>query len=66
VASLLGLVDERRSPDAGFWLQLTVGAVILLAAAWLFGKVAEDVVTGTICPIPLLQSRPASSGLYCV
>ena len=45
VASLLRLLDERRSPDARFWLQLTVGAVTLLAAAWLFGKVAEDVVT---------------------
>jgi len=45
VASLLGLVHEPRSPDTRFRLQLTVGAVTLLAAAWLFGKVVEDVVT---------------------
>ena len=45
MASLLRLVDERRSPDARFWRQLTVGAVTLLTAAWLFGKVVEDVVT---------------------
>lgn len=51
VASLLGLVHERRSPDARFWLQLTVGAVTLVAAAWLFGKVVEDVVTGDLLTV---------------
>jgi len=45
VASLLRLLDERRSPDARFWLQLSVGAATLLVAAYIFGKVAEDVVT---------------------
>jgi membrane-associated phospholipid phosphatase len=43
---LLQLPDDWRSPYARFWLELVGGALALLAAAWLFGILAEDVVTG--------------------
>ncbi|MDB5937073.1 MAG: hypothetical protein JWQ01_4417 [Massilia sp.] len=36
----------RLSPEEATGLHLTVGVVLMLAAAWLFGGIAEDVVTG--------------------
>ena len=35
----------RLSPEGAFGLHLTIGLAALLAAAWLFGDLAEDVVT---------------------
>jgi undecaprenyl-diphosphatase len=36
----------RFSPEGEFGLHLTVGVVLLVLAAWTFGDIAEDVVTG--------------------
>ena len=45
MAALHRLLDQRRSPDVRFGLLLAIGAATLLAAGWMFGKIAEDVVT---------------------
>ena len=39
-------MQEPLSARARLGLQLGLGAVLLIAAAWLFGAIAEDVVTG--------------------
>jgi undecaprenyl-diphosphatase len=39
-------MEPSPSPSARLGLRLGVGAAILVAAAWLFGEIAEDVVTG--------------------
>ena len=39
-------VAARLSPEGELGLHLTVGLALLLAAAWIFGAIAEDVVTG--------------------
>lgn len=44
-APQLAFVRERLSPEGAFGLHLTIGALLLLGAAWLFGAIAEDVVT---------------------
>jgi membrane-associated phospholipid phosphatase len=36
----------RFSPDGEFGLHLTIGMVLMLAAAWVFAGIAEDVVEG--------------------
>jgi undecaprenyl-diphosphatase len=36
----------RFSPEGAFGLHLTVGVALMLVAAWVFGHIAEDVVTG--------------------
>ena len=36
----------RLSPESLFGLHLTIGSVVLVGSAWLFGGVAEDLVTG--------------------
>lgn len=38
-------VAARLSPEGETGLHLTVGVLLMLAAAWLFGGIAEDVVT---------------------
>jgi hypothetical protein len=45
LAPIVRFLDEYQSTHARAWLQLVVGALVLLAAAWLFGEIAEDVVT---------------------
>lgn len=42
----LVFVRARLSPNGYFGLRLSLGAVILIAASWLFGGIAEDVMTG--------------------
>jgi len=39
-------IDARLSPEGAMGLHLTLGVALLLVAAWLFGAIAEDVVTG--------------------
>jgi len=39
-------VAARLSPEGAMGLHLTVGVALLLLAAWIFGEIAEDVVTG--------------------
>jgi membrane-associated phospholipid phosphatase len=36
----------RPSPEAALGWRLGIGALLLVAAAWMFGAIAEDVVTG--------------------
>lgn len=41
----LAFIRARLSPEGLFGLHVTVGGVVLIAAAWLFGGVAEDLIT---------------------
>ena len=45
-ARQLAFVRARLSPHGYFGLQMTIGALVLIAASWLFGGVSEDVLTG--------------------
>ena len=42
---VLGFVRARLSPDNYLGLHLTIGAIILMVAVFVFGKIAEDVMT---------------------
>lgn len=42
----IAFVKSRLSPEGYLGLNLTIGALLLIGATWLFGAVAEDVVTG--------------------
>ena len=42
----IAFLQARLSPAGYLGLQLTVGLVVILAGAWLFGGIAEDVLTG--------------------
>ncbi len=44
--SPIAFVRARLSPQAYMGLHLTLGALVLIAASWLFGGIAEDVVSG--------------------
>ncbi len=46
LAPLLAFVQARLSPQGYLGLHLTFGAFVLIGATWLFGAIAEDVVTG--------------------
>lgn len=39
-------VQARLSPDGLFGLHLTIGTAVLVGAVWLFGGIAEDLITG--------------------
>ena len=39
-------VQARLSPEGLFGLHLTIGTVVLVGAAWLFGGISEDLITG--------------------
>ncbi|MFL6673047.1 MAG: phosphatase PAP2 family protein [Massilia sp.] len=43
----------RFSPEGEFGLHLTIGLALMLAAGWVFGEIAEDVVRGA--PITVLD-----------
>lgn len=45
LASLVAFLRARFSPEGYLGLHLTVGALLLVMAAWLFGSIAEDVTT---------------------
>jgi len=45
-AAQIAFVRARLSPQGYLGLSLTLGALVLIAASWLFGGIAEDVVTG--------------------
>lgn len=53
----IAFVQARLSPQSYLGLQLTVGALILIGASWLFGGIAEDVVSGD--PLTLVDLRVA-------
>ena len=42
----IAFVRARLSPHGYFGLQITIGAVALIGASWLFGGISEDVLTG--------------------
>ena len=42
----IAFLKARLSPEGLFGLHLTIGSVALVGSAWLFGGVAEDLVTG--------------------
>jgi membrane-associated phospholipid phosphatase len=46
VLDLFARLRANLSPGSYFGLQMTVGLLVFAAAAWLFGGIAEDVVTG--------------------
>jgi undecaprenyl-diphosphatase len=54
---LRSFLAARLSPEGAMGLHLTVGLALLLAAAWIFGAIAEDVVTGDT--ITLVDARLA-------
>jgi len=56
-ATPLAFVRARLSPDGYLGLQLTTGALILIGASWLFGGIAEDVVTGD--PLTIVDKQVA-------
>ena len=45
----------RLAPDGTFGLQLSIGVALALLAAWLFGDIARDVVTGARITVLDLQ-----------
>ncbi|MFA6149626.1 MAG: phosphatase PAP2 family protein [bacterium] len=45
-APQIAFLQARLSPAEFLGLDLTLGAVILIGAVWIFGGIAEDVVTG--------------------
>lgn len=51
----IAFVQARLSPQSYLGLQLTIGALILIGASWLFGGIAEDVVSGD--PLTLVDLR---------
>jgi membrane protein DedA with SNARE-associated domain/membrane-associated phospholipid phosphatase len=46
VAPQLDFLRDRLSPRSYMGLQLTIGLLFLIAASWLFGGIAEDVMHG--------------------
>lgn len=45
-APQIAFLQARLSPAEFLGLDLTIGAIILIGAVWIFGGIAEDVVTG--------------------
>lgn len=45
LALFKGFIKARLSPESYLGLHLTLGVLTLIGAAWLFGSIAEDVVT---------------------
>lgn len=50
-------VRARLSPESYLGLHLTLGALVLIGATWLFGNIAEDVMTGD--PLTILDHNVA-------
>jgi len=57
-APQIEFVRARLSPEGYLGLRLTVGAIVLIGASWLFGGVAQDVIEGdplTIVDVDVAQ-----------
>lgn len=54
----LAFIRARLSPTGYFGLHLTVGALVLIGAGWLFGGIAEDVVSGD--PLTMVDAQVAA------
>jgi undecaprenyl-diphosphatase len=51
----IAFIRARLSPESYLGLRLTLGAILLIGATWLFGGIAEDVVSGD--PLTLVDAR---------
>ena len=56
-APQIAFLHARLSPRSYLGLNLTLGALLLIGASWLFGGIAEDVLTGD--PLTLVDVRVA-------
>jgi membrane-associated phospholipid phosphatase len=56
-APQIAFIQARLSPAGYLGLELTIGACVLIGASWLFGGIAEDVVTGD--PLTLVDVQVA-------
>jgi membrane protein DedA with SNARE-associated domain/membrane-associated phospholipid phosphatase len=56
-APQIAFVQARLSPTSYLGLQLTLGAIALMGASWLFGGIAEDVVSGD--PLTVIDQQVA-------
>ena len=54
----IAFVQARLSPIGAVGLHLTAGALVIIAACWLFGGIAEDVVTGD--PLTIIDAQLAA------
>jgi membrane protein DedA with SNARE-associated domain/membrane-associated phospholipid phosphatase len=45
-APQIAFIQDRLDPKSYLGLRLTLGALVLIGASWLFGGIAEDVLTG--------------------
>lgn len=50
-APQIAFLQARLSPAEFLGLDLTIGAIILIGAVWIFGGIAEDVVTGDLLTV---------------
>ncbi|MEP7182633.1 MAG: bifunctional DedA family/phosphatase PAP2 family protein [Betaproteobacteria bacterium] len=57
-APQIAFIQARLSPTGYFGLHLTLGALILIGAGWLFGGIAQDVVAGD--PLTLVDAHVAA------
>jgi len=53
----LEFLFKRLSPQGSMGLHLTIGVLLIIGASWLFGGIAEDVVTGD--PLTILDKNIA-------
>lgn len=58
LARSIDFIRARLSPTGYLGLHLTLGALTLIGAGWLFGGIAEDVVTGD--PLTVVDARVAA------
>ncbi|MCR4298611.1 MAG: bifunctional DedA family/phosphatase PAP2 family protein [Gallionella sp.] len=56
-APQIAFLHARLSPRSYLGLNLTLGALVLIGASWLFGGIAEDVLTGD--PLTVIDVRVA-------
>ncbi len=54
----LEFLQARLSPEGYLGLHVTIGTLVLLGAIWLFGGIAEDVVTGD--PLTVIDTQVAT------
>ena len=54
----LAFIRARLSPTGYFGLHLTMGALVLIGAGWLFGGIAQDVVSGD--PLTVVDAQVAA------
>lgn len=54
-SSVRSFVKARLSPESYLGLQLTIGVVLFIAASWLFGGIAEDVMASD--PLTVIDGK---------